>query len=163
MKIGTTSLVLLALTAFAPFTLVAATAPEVLAQESAQKIASEWGTLLGKYVKNNGGVDYNGFNTDFKSLTNHLAGYEKLDPALLGDSLRKSTYINLYNAKILDMVLVANPRGSIKEISSGLNPMEIFGRDVLSFDEKMISLNDLEERLRNESRDPRIHFAVNCA
>ena len=27
----------------------------------------------------------------------------------------------------------------------------------------MISLNDLEKRLREEFKDPRIHFAVNCA
>jgi len=34
---------------------------------------------------------------------------------------------------------------------------------MLNFDQKTISLNDLEKRLRDESKDPRIHFAVNCA
>ena len=32
-----------------------------------------------------------------------------------------------------------------------------------SFDEKMISMNDLEKRLRDEFKDPRIHFTVNNA
>jgi hypothetical protein len=33
----------------------------------------------------------------------------------------------------------------------------------LTFDGKVLSLNDLEKRLRDEFKDPRIHFAVNCA
>jgi hypothetical protein len=89
--------------------------------------------------------------------------YRSTDPKSLKPDERKALYINLYNAKILETVLFGNPKGSIKELSKGLNPLEIFNRANLNFDQKVISLNELEKRLRDEYKDPRIHFAVNCA
>jgi hypothetical protein len=124
-----------------------------------------YGKLLSKYVTPRG-VKYDAWRAsgaDIKQLAEILMLYRSTDPNALTPDERKALYINLYNAKILDLVLVANPRASIKELSKGLNPLEIFSRDGLSFDQKMISLNDLEKRLREEFKDPRIHFAVNCA
>jgi len=124
-----------------------------------------YGKLLTQYVTPRG-VKYDAWRTsgdDVKKLSEILMIFRSTDPKTLEPNERKALYINLYNAKILDLVLVANPRGSIKELSNGLNPSEIFSRDGLSFDDKMISLNDLEKRLRDEFKDPRIHFAVNCA
>ena len=124
-----------------------------------------YGKLLTQYVTPRG-VKYDAWRTsgsDIKTLSEILMIFRSTDPKTLTADERKALYINLYNAKILDLVLIVNPRGSIKELSNGLNPMEIFSRDGLSFDEKMISLNDLEKRLRDEFKDPRIHFAVNCA
>ena len=124
-----------------------------------------YGKLLTQYVTPRG-VKYDAWRAsgdDVKKLSEILMIFRSTDPKTLEPNDRKALYINLYNAKILDLVLVANPRGSIKELSKGLNPMEIFSRDGLSFDQKMIGLNDLEKRLREEFKDPRIHFAVNCA
>lgn len=124
-----------------------------------------YGKLLTQYVTPRG-VKYDAWRTsgsDIKTLSEILMIFRSTDPKTLEPNDRKALYINLYNAKILDLVLIANPRGSIKELSKGLNPSEVFSRDGLSFDEKMISLNDLEKRLREEFKDPRIHFAVNCA
>lgn len=121
--------------------------------------------LLERYVTPRG-VKYDAWRAsgaDLKTLSEILMLYRSADPKALEPNERKALYINLYNARILDLVLVGNPRGSIKELSKGLNPLEIFSRDGLSFDEKMISLNDLEKRLREEFKDPRVHFAVNCA
>lgn len=123
-----------------------------------------YGKLLTQYVTTRG-VKYDAWRTsgaDIKKLSEILMIFRSTDPHTLTADERKALYINLYNAKILDLVLVANPRGSIKELSKGVNPLEIFSRDGMSFDEKMISLNDLEKRLRDEFKDPRIHFAVNC-
>ena len=124
-----------------------------------------YGNLLSQYVTPRG-VKYDAWRasgSDIKTLSEILMVFRSTDPKTLEPNELKALYINLYNAKILDLVLLANPRGSIKEISKGLNPMEIFSRDGLSFDQKMISLNDLEKWLREEFKDPRIHFAVNCA
>ena len=124
-----------------------------------------YGKLLSRYVTPRG-VTYDSWRasgSDIKTLSEVVMMYRSTDPKPLEPNDRKALYINLYNAKILDMVLVANPRVSIKELSKGLNSAEIFSRNGMSFDEKMISLNDLEKRLREEFKDPRIHFAVNCA
>lgn len=124
-----------------------------------------FGKLLTQYVTPRG-VKYDAWRTsgdDVRKLSEILMIFRSTDPKTLEPTERKALYINLYNAKILDIVLIANPRGSIKELSNGLNPSEVFSRDGLSFDEKMISLNDLEKMLRDEFKDPRVHFAVNCA
>ncbi len=124
-----------------------------------------YGKLLSQYVTTRG-VKYDAWRTsgsDIKTLSEILMIFRSTDPKTLTPDERKALYINLYNAKIVDLVLIANPRVSIKELSTGVNPFEIFSRDGLSFDEKMISLNDLEKRLTDEFKDPRIHFAVNCA
>jgi hypothetical protein len=124
-----------------------------------------YGKLLAQYVTPRG-VKYDAWRTsgaDIKKLSEVLMIFRSTDPHTLTADERKALYINLYNAKILDLVLVANPRGSIRELSKGLNPSEIFSRDGISFDDKMISLNDLEKRLHDEFKDPRVHFALNCA
>jgi hypothetical protein len=61
------------------------------------------------------------------------------------------------------LVLSGNPKRSITELSKAPRDLEIFSRAALVFDGKKISLNDLEKRLRDEFKDPRIHFALNCA
>lgn len=124
-----------------------------------------YGKLLSQYVTPRG-VKYDVWRTsgsDIKTLSEILMIFRSTDPKTLEPNERKALYINLYNAKILDVILIANPRVSIKELSKGVNPFEIFSRDGLSFDDKLISLNDLERKLREEFDDPRIHFAVNCA
>jgi len=122
-----------------------------------------YGKLLAQYVTARG-VKYDAWRAsspDIKKLSEILMIFRSTDPKALEPNERKALYINLYNAKIVDMVLITNARGSIRDLSKALSPMEIFSRDGLSFDEKMISLNDLEKRLRDEFKDPRIHFAVN--
>ena len=128
-------------------------------------VTKAYGKLLAQYVTPRG-VKYDAWRAsgaDIKQLSEILMNFRSADPKTLEPDERKALYINLYNVTILDLVLVANPRGSIKELSKGLNPLEIFNRDGLHFDQKMISLNDLEKRLREEFKDPRVHFAVNCA
>jgi len=124
-----------------------------------------YGKLLSQYVTPRG-VKYDAWRAngaDLKSLSEVVMLYRSTDPKTLAPDERKALYINLYNVKILETVLLGNPTGSIKELSNGLSPLEIFGRAALNFDQKTISLNDLEKRLRGEFKDPRIHFAVNCA
>jgi hypothetical protein len=124
-----------------------------------------YATLLTRYVTPRG-VRYDAWRasgSDLKTISEVVMVYRSTDPKSLEPDERKALYINLYNAKILETVLFGNPKGSIKELSKGLNPLEIFNRANLNFDQKVISLNELEKRLRDEYKDPRIHFAVNCA
>lgn len=63
----------------------------------------------------------------------------------------------------LELVLDGDPPTSIKNLSRGINPYQVFTRKTLSLGGEHLSLVNLENWLRKESRDPRIHFAVNCA
>jgi hypothetical protein len=124
-----------------------------------------YGTLLARYVTPRG-VKYEAWRSsgaDLKSISEVVMHYRNADPKALAPDERKALYINLYNAKMLETVLLGNPKGSIKELSKGVNSLEIFSRAMLTFDQKTISLNEFEKRLREEFKDPRIHFAVNCA
>lgn len=124
-----------------------------------------YGKLLARYVTPRGVLydTWRASGTDLKTISEVVMIYRSTDPKPLEPNERKALYINLYNSRILETILFGNPRGSIKELSRGLNPFEIFSRASLNFDQKAISLNELEKRLREEFKDPRIHFAVNCA
>jgi len=124
-----------------------------------------YGKLLSQYVTPRG-VKYDAWRTsgsDLKTISVVVMMYRSTDPKALEPNERKALYINLYNAAILEVILLGNPKGSIKDLSRGLNPVEVFNRPAMNFDGKAISLSDLEKRLREEFKDPRVHFALNCA
>jgi len=124
-----------------------------------------YGTLLEKYVTPRG-VRYDAWRSDgadLKKIAEIAMIYRTTEPKPLPPEERKALYINLYNSKILELVLFNNPKGSIKELSKPPRDLEIFSRAALVIEGKVLSLNDLEKRLRDEFKDPRIHFAVNCA
>jgi hypothetical protein len=121
--------------------------------------------LLSKYVTPRG-VKYAAWRTngdDLKMISEVVMMYRSTESKELEPKERKALYINLYNAKVLEIVLHENPSGSIRTLSKPLRPNEIFDRPSMTFDGKPISLNDLEKRLRVEFKDPRVHFAINCA
>lgn len=152
-----------------PLRLAAAAAALALAVTVARAdlsaVSSAYAALLSKYVTPRG-VKYDLWRADgadLKKISEIAMVYRTTDPKPLHPNERKALYINLYNSKILELVLFGKPKGSIMELSKGPRDSEIFSREALAFDGKLMSLNDLEQRLRDESGDPRIHFAVNCA
>ena len=75
-------------------------------------------------------------------------------------------WINLYNALTVRLVLDHYPfPGMLKlNISPGLFSFGPWGRKLIHVDGAELSLDDIEHRiLRPIWRDPRIHYAVNCA
>ncbi len=75
-------------------------------------------------------------------------------------------WVNLYNALTIDTVLAHYPVDSIRDIdiSPGLFANGPWGRTLIEIEGRPISLDDIEHRiLRPIWRDPRIHYAVNCA
>jgi hypothetical protein len=135
------------------------------ASADAAAATKAYAKLLSQYVTPRG-VKYDAWRSsgaDIRQLSEILMLYRSADPKTLQPNELKALYINLYNTTVFELVLRGNPRGSIRELSKGLNPSEIFNRNGLNFDGKMISLNDLEKRLREEFKDPRVHFALNCA
>jgi hypothetical protein len=75
-------------------------------------------------------------------------------------------WINLYNALTVHVVLTHYPVDSIRDIdvSPGLFSDGPWDRPLVTVAGETLTLNDIEHRiLRPIWRDPRIHYAVNCA
>ena len=124
-----------------------------------------WNDLLGRYVKD-GVVDYQGFKQDEAELDRYLALLDKTTPGSLPEKDQLALYINGYNAYtvklILDNFKDGKPPRSIKKIGGffsspwGISFVRIGGRT--------LSLDEVEhEIIRPQFKEPRIHFAVNCA
>ncbi len=75
-------------------------------------------------------------------------------------------WINLYNATTVQIVLDHMPIESIRDIdiSPGLFASGPWGKKLLRVEGEKLSLNDIEHGiLRPGWKDPRIHYALNCA
>jgi len=73
-------------------------------------------------------------------------------------------WINLYNALTVKVVLDHYPIESIRDIKSGLFSSGPWGKELVTIEGEALTLDDVEHRiLRPIWKDPRIHYAVNCA
>jgi hypothetical protein len=123
---------------------------------------SLWGDLLTKH-NHAGSVDYNGMQADEAQLDAYLALLEKTNPASLERSEALAYYINLYNAWTVKLILSKYPNlKSIKDIGSLLkSPWKI---ELIPLNGKKVTLDHIEhDIIRPQFKDPRIHFAINCA
>ena len=129
-------------------------------------------SLLQKYVKMGrdgvARVDYAAFKrSGHQTLKAAIADMEKVQPERLPRPAQFAFWANLYNAKTLDIVLDAYPVRSIKDISlggGGFFKSGPWGAKVVTISGQRLSLDDIEHRImRPIFRDPRVHYAVNCA
>ena len=81
-----------------------------------------------------------------------------------------ATWINLYNAVTLQVVLERYPIASIRDIRSegtGLDPRALIGpwrTKRVTVEGRRLSLDDIENTiLRPTFHDSRVHYAINCA
>jgi hypothetical protein len=132
---------------------------------AADSTLDRYGGLLAKYVTPQG-VRYAAWRAvpaDVKALSTVVGELSALDAAKLSPAERTARGVNLYNAKVLEIVLTQNPQKSIKEITPGVTGFGVFRKPALTLGGKALSLQEFEDRLREEAKDPRIHFAINCA
>lgn len=133
-----------------------------------------WDRLLKTYVKTGSGglnrVDYAAFKKSGQAeLKAYIKGLEAVDPATLGRPEQFALLANLYNAKTVDIILDHYPVKSIKDISLGGGLLGVFTSGpwkakVLKMKGVDLSLDDIEHgMLRPVFKDPRVHYAVNCA
>lgn len=119
---------------------------------------SQWDKLLKKYVNSQGMVDYKGFKNDEAKLDEYLQMLSENKP---NDkwSVQEllAYYINLYNAATVKLIVENYPVKSIKDIDGAWTK----GR--VSVGEKMLSLGGIENGILRKMKEPRIHFAINCA
>jgi hypothetical protein len=118
--------------------------------------------LLGRYV-NDGRVDYKGFKSDEARLDEYLKVLSQVKPKDLAHDERFAFYINAYNAWTIKLILSGYPGiQSIKDLGSFFaSPWK---KKIAAIDGQTLSLDQIEhDILRPQFKDPRVHFAINCA
>jgi hypothetical protein len=120
-----------------------------------------WTAELTKYVSADGLVDYAAWKKNQEPLNTYLAQLSVAQPVTnWSKNVQLSYWINVYNAYTVKLILDHYPVRSIKDIGNG-NPWDISWIPIGS---KTYSLNQIEnDIIRQQFRDPRIHFALNCA
>ena len=99
-----------------------------------------------------------------QQLQNYLATLQGLPISRYSRSEQLAYWINLYNARTVDLILENYPLDSITDISFSLFSFGPWDEPVLTVEGETLSLNDIEHRiLRPIWQDPRLHYAVNCA
>lgn len=132
---------------------------------------SAWGQLLeGHVVPGADGINrvtYDGFGSaDRAALDQYVGDLAAMPISRFGRAEQMAYWINLYNALTVSVVLDHYPVDSIRDIdiSPGLFSDGPWGKKLIEVEGEAVSLNDIEHRiLRPIWRDPRVHYAVNCA
>jgi hypothetical protein len=118
--------------------------------------------LLTQHVRD-GVVDYGGLKRQEALLDRYLDQLAGVDPDGLADKERFAFYTNAYNAWTLKLILDHYPGiQSIKD--TGRLWQSPWKKKIARIDGGLLSLDEIEhDILRARYRDPRVHFAVNCA
>jgi hypothetical protein len=123
--------------------------------------------VLHKFVDEQGWVDYASLQKDDTALNTYLDQLRHVHPNAKNwnDNEAKAYWINAYNAFTLRLILDHYPTESIKDIKSGIPFINsVWDISFIEIEGRSYSLNDIEHRiLRPNFKDPRIHFAINCA
>lgn len=140
---------------------------------------SAWDKLLKQYVV--AGTDglnrvrYKAFKDGgHTALKGYVKSLEAVRPTELSRAEQFAYWSNLYNAKTIDVVLDAYPVKSIRDISIGGGLVGFLKKSVgkggpwkakiMKVQGHKLSLDDVEHGImRPIFRDPRVHYAVNCA
>lgn len=111
---------------------------------------------------------------DHDKLKAYVAQLEAVDPATLNRPEQFAYWANLYNAKTIDIVVDHYPVGSIREISINEGLFGFLKKSaglagpwktpVVTVSGEKLSLDNVEhDIMRKIFKDPRVHYAVNCA
>lgn len=133
---------------------------------------SPWGKFLSAYLvpSHPSGISRIRYRSvtpgDREALKGYLDSLGKVRVTSLNRAEQKAFWINLYNALTVRVVLDHYPVRSIRDIdiSPGLFADGPWGAKLMTVEGEALSLDDIEHRiLRPVWKDPRIHYAVNCA
>ena len=135
---------------------------QVIAQKAEITFSNDgFDNLLKKYVTASGEVNYKGFKKDELTLDNYLKSLAAKTPDKTWSKDASLAYwINAYNAFTIKLILKNYPLKSIIDLDAG-KPWDVAW---IELGGKKYSLNNIEnDIIRPQYKDPRIHFAVNCA
>lgn len=130
-----------------------------------------WEILLAKYVyPHEDGINRVAYDAvhliDQKALDQYIASLSAVKVSTLNRNEQQAYWINLYNALTVQVILDKYPVPSIRniDISPGFFSDGPWDKALVQIEGEDITLNDIEHRiLRPIWKDPRIHYALNCA
>lgn len=133
--------------------------PRLRAAEVDHSIYAE---LLSKFVTD-GVVNYRGFKNAEQRLDDYLKVLEITETKSLSRHEQYAFYINAYNAWTIKLILSGYPGvQSIKDLGSIFKSP--WKKKIARIDGSVIALDDIEHGIIiPRFRDPRVHFALNCA
>jgi hypothetical protein len=157
-------------------TILAALAALFLAASPAAADDAVYDSLLARYVRASADginrVDYAAWSAngaDRAALDDYVSELASQRPSGFARERAFAYWINLYNAATLTVILARYPVASIRDIRSEgvLDPRGLIGpwrTRLVEVEGRRLSLDDIENTiLRPTFRDPRVHYAINCA
>lgn len=129
----------------------------------------DWGKLLAAYVRSApdgvNRVDYRRFKAQgYGALRDYLAKLQAVKVSSLRRDEQFAFWANLYNAATVEVVLKSYPVASIRDIGGGVFSKGPWKLKLVKVEGIELTLDDIEHNiLRPVWRDPRVHYAVNCA
>lgn len=132
---------------------------------------STWDRLLARNVRMSGDglnrFNYKGISIeDRDALRGYIAQLAATPISKYARPEQFAYWVNLYNALTVNVVIEHFPVDSIRDIdiSPGFFSDGPWGKTLVAVEGTPLTLNDIEHRiLRPIWKDPRIHYAVNCA
>lgn len=120
-----------------------------------------WDALLQKHVNSVGNVNYAGVKSDVSKLNDYLKTLSDNPPKVNWSKADQLAFwINAYNAFTVKLIVDNYPVKSIQDLEGG-KPWDV---KWIKIGAKTYSLNEIEnDIIRPTFKEPRIHFAVNCA
>lgn len=126
-----------------------------------------WDGLLKKHVTEAGKVDYQGFIRDSISFNRYLDLLQAHHPNKLNWSRDEQLayWLNAYNAFTVKLIIDHYPVKSIKDIKNGIPFVNtVWDIKFIQIEGANYDLNNIEHGIiRPRFKEPRIHFAANCA
>ena len=134
--------------------------------EEAPKVKAEihktWDDLTRKHISSSGKVNYAGFKKDKEELVKYikeLQSYHK-DVSSWSKNKRLAYWINVYNAVTVKLIVDNYPLKSITDLHGG----KPWDKKLINLGGTDYTLNVIEKKIIiAKFKEPRIHFAVNCA
>jgi|SRR6266849_1459452 len=126
---------------------------------------SAWTSVLKKYYDPAKGMDYAALKAgDAATIQKLRQDLGKVNVAALNKKQQQAYWMNLYNINVIGTIIENYPVKSIRDISTDFLKFNVFKTPRVPFGSGKISLNDIEnDKIREGFKDPRIHFAINCA
>ena len=133
--------------------------------------------MLNRYLVDEGGrVDYDAWKDnaeDIAAFDDYIDMLARISPENHPDQFprkadTRSYWINTYNALVLHAVLEYWPLDSVRDVKISLSSRIVPGKGFF-YDRKVVlggrktNLYDLEKEVLKNQKDPRLHFALNCA
>jgi hypothetical protein len=125
---------------------------------------SQFDLILKQYVDEEGLVNYNGIGQD-RRFSEYMKSLESAKVEELSRDGQLAFWINAYNAVTIDKVTKKKPKESVREtfIPGVWTSTKFFRSREHTVGNRRLSQDDIEEILRKEFKDPRIHFTIICA